>query len=57
MRICSNFGRVCGLAAVALMGAGVAQAQPWIVDQEQALENAYMVGFFDRLGREVAGDL
>ena len=46
MRICSSFvSRVCGLAAVALIGAGVAQAQPWIVDQEQTSDTAFMARF------------
>jgi hypothetical protein len=46
MKICGSFvWRVCGIAAITLMGMGAAQAQPWIVDQEQALENAYMAAF------------
>ena len=46
MRICSSFvSRVCGLAAVALIGAGVAQAQPWIVDQEQTSDTVAMAAF------------
>ena len=45
MRICSNFGRVCCLATLVLMGAAVAQAQPWIVDQEQASDTVAMAAF------------
>jgi len=33
------------VATVCALGALATQAQPWIVDQEQALENAYMAGF------------
>lgn len=46
MRICSGFvWRGCGLAAVVLIGVGVAQAQPWIVDQEQTSDTVFMAGF------------
>ena len=47
MRMCSSFvWRICGLAALVLMAGGVAQAQPWIVDQEQGQYPTFVAAFY-----------